>query len=65
MTTYHPYKISLSKGQKEKLARAYKTSCPITIRLSKNQASGSDELMLIATQINKINKKNRLEKVWK
>ena len=28
MSTYHPYKVNLSKGQKEKLARAYKTSSP-------------------------------------
>ena len=60
MTTYHPSKISLSNGQKEKLARAYKTSSPITIRLTKNQTSGSDELMLTATQINRINKAKSL-----
>ena len=60
MTTYHPYKVNLSEGQKEKLAIAYKRRCPITIRLSKNQTSGSDELMLTATQINRINKAKSL-----
>ena len=60
MTTYYPYKVSLSEGQKKKLARAYKTSSPITIRLSKSHTSGSDELMLTATQINRISKAKSL-----
>ena len=63
MTTYHPYKVNFSEGQKEKLARAYKTSSPITIRLTKNQTSGSDELMLTTTQINRINKAKSLGNV--
>ena len=56
MTTYHPFKVNLSKGQKEKLARAYKTSSPLTLRLKNNQLTGNDELMLTSQQINKINK---------
>ena len=54
MTTYHPYAVSLSKGQLQKLSRAYNTQSPITIRLTKNQLSGSHELMLTKTQINKL-----------
>ena len=54
MTTYHPYAVSLSKGQLQKLSRAYNTQSPITIRLTKNQLSGPHELMLTKTEINKL-----------
>ena len=54
MTTYHPYGVSLSKGQLQKLAIAYNKKSPITIRLTKNQLSGAHELMLTKTQINKL-----------
>ena len=60
MTTYHPYGVNLSEGQKEKLARAYKTNTSITIRLSKSQTTGSDELLLTKNQINKIIKAKSL-----
>ena len=60
MTTYHPYGVNLSEGQKKKLARAYQTNTPITIRLSKSQTTGSDELMLTKTQINRISKAKSL-----
>ena len=62
MTTYHPYKINLTRGQKEKVARAYKTSSPLTFRLKNSQLSGNDEIMLTAQQINKINKAKSLGK---
>ena len=56
MTTYHPFKVNLSKGQKEKLAKAYKTNTSLTIRLKNKQTSGNDELLLTDNQIKKINK---------
>ena len=54
MTTYHPYGVSLSKGQLQKLSRAYNEKSPITIRLTKNELSGPHVLMLTKTQINKL-----------
>ena len=54
MTTYHPYGVSLSKGQSQKLSRAYNEKSPITIRLTKNELSGPHVLMLTKTQINKL-----------
>ena len=54
MTTYHPYGVSLSKGQLQKLSRAYNKQSGITIRLAKNQLSGPHVLMLTKTQINKL-----------
>ena len=46
----------MSKGQLTKLARAYSTKSPITLRLSKDELRGSDELMLTKTQLKKIQK---------
>ena len=56
MTKYYPYGVSLSKGQSEKLSRAYNNNSAITIRLAKNELSGPHELMLTKTQINKLRK---------
>ena len=52
-TKYFPYGVSLSKGQLEKLAKAYSNKTPITLRLSRDELSGSDELMLTKTQLKK------------
>ena len=54
MTTYFEYKVRLSDGQKAKLAKAIKDSSPITLRLSKDELAGRDELMLTRSQIKKI-----------
>ena len=56
MTTYHAYGVSLSKGQLEKLSRAYNNDSAITIRLARKELSGPHELMLTKTQINKLRK---------
>ena len=60
MTTYHPFKVNLSKGQKEILARAFKTSSPLTLRLKNSQLTGNHKLMLTSQQMNKINKAKAL-----
>ena len=62
MTTYHPYKVNLSKGQKSKLGRAFKANSALTLRLSAKQTSGNDELMLTTNQIKRIAKAAALEK---
>ena len=56
MTKYYPYGVSLSRGQLEKLSRAYNNNSAITIRLVRNELSGPHELMLTKTQINKLRK---------
>ena len=56
MTKYYPYGVSLSKGQLEKLSRAYNNNSAITIRLARNELSGPHELMLTKTQIDKLKK---------
>ena len=62
MTTYHSYGVTLSPGQKEKLARAYQTNSAITIRLNVNELSGNDQLMLTKRQINKLMKAKKMNK---
>ena len=56
MTTYHPYKVNLTKGQKDKLRKAFQGKNPVTLRLKKTQLSGNDQLMLTANQIKRIQK---------
>ena len=56
MTKYYPYSVSLSKGQLEKLSRAYNNNSSMTVRLARNELSGPHELMLAKTQINKLRK---------
>ena len=48
--------MSLSKGQLEKLSRAYNNNSAITIRLARNELSGPHELIRTKTQINKLKK---------
>ena len=62
MTTYHSYGVTLSEGQKQKLARAYQTNSAITIRLTKGELSGNDQLMLTKRQIAKLVKAKRMGK---
>jgi len=54
--SYVKYGVKLSAGQKEKLARVLSNKSAITIRLSKSDLTGSDELMLTKTQLKRIQK---------
>ena len=40
MANDHSYGVSLSKGQLQKLSRAYNNNSAITIRLANNELSG-------------------------
>ena len=46
MTELYQINVKLSKGQKRKLARAYKNNEEVTIKLARNAFSGSDTLMV-------------------
>jgi len=59
MTSYHPHGVKLSAGQRQKLANAYRENSAITIRLSNNELSGSDQLMLTKTQIARLMKSKK------
>ena len=52
--SYIPHGVTLSQNQRTKLAKAFKNREPITIRLSHNELTGPDELMLTKTQIGRI-----------
>lgn len=54
MPSYHSYGVTLSDLQKRKIFDAITSKTPIKIRLSKNQLTGPDELLLTATQIRKL-----------
>ena len=60
MTTYHPHRVKLSAGQKQKLGNAYKQNSAITIRLSNHELNKNDQLMLTNRQIARLNKAKRL-----
>ena len=62
MTQYFPYGVKLSKGQMQKLSKAYTSRTPITLRLEKSDLKGTDELMLTKTQINRIKKAMNMNK---
>ena len=56
MTTYIEYGVTLTDGQKSKLASAIRNKSPLTLRLKHSHLKGSDELMLTQRQISKIKK---------
>jgi len=54
--SYVKYGVKLSAGQREKLAKALLNKSAITIRLTKSDLTGSDQLMLTRTQLKRIQK---------
>ena len=56
MSTYIEYGVTLTDGQKSKLASAIINQSPLTLRLKHSHLRGSDELMLTKRQIDKIKK---------
>ena len=55
-TTYHPYKIALTGGQKKKLQKAYVSKTAVTLRVKPDKIGRGDELLLTATQIARLKK---------
>ena len=56
MATYIEYGVTLTDGQKSKLASAIRNKSPLTLRLKHSHLRGNDELMLTSRQISKIKK---------
>ena len=54
--SYIKYGVNLSNGQKDKLARALSNKSAITIRLTKSDLTGLDDMMLTKTQLKRIQK---------
>ena len=55
-TTYHPYKIAVTDGQKKKLKKAYISKTAVALRVKPKQIGRGDELLLTATQISRVKK---------
>ena len=54
--SYVKHGVNLSAGQKNRLAKALSNRSPITIRLSNSDLTGSHQLMLTITQLQRIRK---------
>ena len=57
-TTYHPFKIALTDGQKKKLQKAYVTKMPVGLKVKPDQIGRGDELLLTETQIKQLKKRS-------
>ena len=55
-TTYHPYKIALTDGQKKKLQKAYASRQAVNLKVKPAQVGRGDELFLTDTQIKRLKK---------
>ena len=57
-TTYHPFKIALTDGQKKKLRKAYVTKMPVGLNVKPDQIGRGDELLLTETQNKRLKKRS-------
>ena len=55
-TTYHPYKIALTDGQKNKLQKAFVSKTAVALRVKPGKIGRGDKLLLTATQIARLQK---------
>ena len=58
-TTYHPFKIAPTDGQKKRLQKAYITKKPVGLKVKPDQIGRGDELLLTETQIKQLKKDRR------
>ena len=61
-TTYHPFKIALTDGQKKRLQKAYITKKPVGLKVKPDQIGRGDELLLTETQIKRLKKRSAVGK---
>ena len=57
-TTYHPFKIALTDGQKKKLQKAYVSKTPVNLKVKPDQIGRGVELLLTETQIARLKKRS-------
>ena len=57
-TTYHPFKIALTDGQKKKLQKAYVTKTAVNLKVKPDQIGRGVELLLTETQIARLKKRS-------
>ena len=51
-SSYQPFKIAFTDGEKQKLHTAFATNTPVALRLKPEQFGRGEELLLTVTQIN-------------
>ena len=56
MTELYKINVSLSEGQKRKLAKAYRDNEKVSIRIAHSALSGSDSLMVPMNTIKRLSK---------
>ena len=61
MTSYKPYSITLTGGQKRTLANAYKKRSPLTLRLKNSQLSGDFPLFKHKHKLIELKRRHQLE----
>ena len=61
-TTYHPLKFALTDGQKKKLQKAYSSRTAVDLRIKPEQIGRGDDILLTATQINRVQKAVKTKK---
>ena len=57
-TTYHPFKIALTDGQKKTLQKAYLTKTPVGLKVKPDQIGRGDDPFLTETQIKRLKKRS-------
>ena len=57
-TTYHPFKIALTDGQKKKLQKAYVSKTAVNLKVKPDQIGRGDKLLLTETQIKRLKKRS-------
>ena len=57
-TTYHPFKMALTDGQKKKLQKAYVMKMPVNLKVKPDQIGRGVELLLTETQIKRLKKRS-------
>ena len=61
-TTYRPFKIALTDGQKKKLQKAYVTKTAVNLKVKPDQIGRVEELLLTETQIARLKKRSAADK---
>jgi len=56
MSKLHQISVNLTKGQKQKIARAYRNNEGVTIHLTNRALSGSDALLVPMNTVKKLAK---------
>ena len=63
-TTYHPFKIVLTDGQKKKLQKAYVTKTPVNLKLNQTKLGVVTNFFSLILKSRDLRKPQRQGKEW-